>query len=166
MTSGKLLKSLDTGTIQNSSLFVVDETGTSGTLKSVSASDLSSLLNENLEQDIIDSLGDQLSFSTGMTEWADGLTNEEINRFELQAGETLVVERLEFKQKGGGSSEDASIRVFDETGSTSIGSQELGGVSKDIGSSGEGNIVTIEISNGTGGPIIASVAFVGRIEGA
>ena len=109
---------------------------------------------------------ERISFSTGMTEWADGLTNEEINRFELQAGETLVVERLEFKQKGGGSSEDASVRVFDETGSTIIGSQELGGVSKDIGSSGEGNIVTIEISNGTGGPIIASVAFVGRIEGA
>lgn len=164
MTSGKLLKSLDSGTVQSSSLFVVDETGNSGILKSVSASELSTLLNQNIEQEAIDSLGDQLSFSTGMTEWEDGLTDEEINRFKLQTGETFVVERLEFQQKGGGTSSDASVRIFDETSSTSIGSQDLGGVSKDIGSSGSGNTVTVEISNNTGGSITASVTVVGRVE--
>lgn len=108
----------------------------------------------------------KISFSTGMTEWADGLSNEEINRFVLQTGETLVVERLEFRQKGGGTSSSASVRVYDSTAASSIGSQDLGGTSKDVGSSGEANTVTVDISNSTGAAITASVTVVGRITGA
>jgi len=54
------------------------------------------------------------SFVTGMTEWADGLSNEEIERMVLQSGESLIIDRIEVRQKGGGSSTSFSSRVGEE----------------------------------------------------
>jgi len=109
---------------------------------------------------------DRLSFSTGMTEWADGLSNEEINRLVLQSGESLVVERVEFRQKGGGSSSSASVRVRDTTAATTYGSQNLGGTTKDAGETATGNTIQVQLSNSTGGAITATIIVVGRIKGA
>jgi len=106
------------------------------------------------------------NMSEGHTEWADGLTDEEIFRIPLQSGETLHVERLGFYQKGGGSSADASIEVYDLTASSSIASQTLGGETKDAGSSGTGNTVIVRMDQATGGPIEATTMFHYRIEGA
>ena len=106
------------------------------------------------------------SLSTGMTEWADGLSNAEIERIQLQSGETLHVERVEFQQKGGGSSASASVRVRDETGAFDISNVDLGSVSKDDGQSQSGNLVTVAVSNSTGGLIVGSVKVHYRIEGA
>lgn len=108
--------------------------------------------------------GEKLSFITGMTEWADGLSNEEINRLVLQSGESLVVERVEFRQKGGGSSSSASVRVRDTTASTTYGSQNLGGTTKDAGETATGNTVQVQLSNSTGSAITASVIITGRIK--
>jgi len=110
-------------------------------------------------------LGERFSFSTGMTEWADGLSNEEINRLVLQSGESLVVERVEFRQKGGGTSSSASVRVRDTTAGTTYGSQDLGGTTKDTGETNTGNTVQIQLSNNTGSSITASVTVIGRIKG-
>lgn len=106
------------------------------------------------------------SFNPGMTQWADGLSNEEIGRIQLQSGEILQVERLEFRQKGGGSSSSASVNVYDSTASSEIVSQNLGGTSKDGGSSGTGNLVVIRLNNSTGGGIEAVPIVHYRIKGA
>lgn len=109
---------------------------------------------------------DKFSFSTGMTEWADGLNNEEINRLILQSGESLVVERIEFRQKGGGTSSNASVRVQDTTAATTYGNQTLGGTTKDAGETATGNTIQVQLSNSTGGAITAAVTVIGRIKGA
>jgi hypothetical protein len=108
---------------------------------------------------------DAFSYSPGMTEFEDGLSNEEIDRIVLQSGETLVVERIEFRQKGGGSSTSASIDVRDTTAATTVGSQNLGGTTKDPGSSGSGNTVIVRANNSTGSLINAAPRVQGYIVG-
>lgn len=109
-------------------------------------------------------LPEPYSYSTGMTQWADGLSNEEVDRFALQSGESLIVERIEFRQKGGGSSTSASVRVRDTGAGATIGSQDLGGTTKDPGSASSGP-VTVQVTNSTGGSIDASIRVTGYIEG-
>lgn len=109
---------------------------------------------------------DTFCYDPGHTNWSDGLSNEEINRIVLQSGETLVVERIEFRQKGGGSSSSASIDVRDTSAGTTIGSQNLGGTTKDPGSSGTGNTVIVRVNNSTGSGIDAAPRVEGYITGA
>jgi len=118
------------------------------------------------KQYVDDNTGESFSFVTGMTEWADGLSNVEIERLVLQTGETLVVDRIEVRQKGGGTSSNFSVRVQDVTAGSTVGSQDLGGTTKDPGSTGTGNTALIEISNSTGSTVNASVKVIGRITGA
>lgn len=109
--------------------------------------------------------GDPVSFTPGMTQYQPGLSSVEIGRTVLQSGESLVVERIEFRQKGGGSSTNASIDVYDATAATAIGSQTLGGTTKDAGTSGTGNTILFRLSNNTGSAIDAAPQISGRIEG-
>jgi hypothetical protein len=109
---------------------------------------------------------DAFSYDPGHTNWSDGLSNEEINRIVLQSGETLAVERIEFRQKTGGSSSSASIDVRDTSAGTTIGSQNLGGTTKDPGSSGTGNTVIVRVNNSTGSDIDAAPRVEGYITGA
>jgi hypothetical protein len=109
---------------------------------------------------------EQVAFETGHTAWASGLSNAEIHRLNLQSGETFVVERIEYRQKGGGSSSNASVDVYDSTAASVIGSQNLGGTTKDPGSSNSGNLILIRINNSTGSSINASVRVIGYIKGA
>lgn len=109
---------------------------------------------------------ERVSYDPGHTEWEDGLATEEIWQMRLQSGETFVVERIEFREKGGGSSTSAEIDVRDNSAGTVIGSQTLGGATKDPGSSGSGNEVLVRLTNSTGGPIQANPRVVGYITGA
>jgi len=109
---------------------------------------------------------EQVAFETGHTAWASGLSNAEIHRLNLQSGETFVVERIEYRQKGGGSSTNSSVDVFDNGSATVIGSQNLGGTTKDAGSSNSGSLILVRINNSTGGSVTGSVRVVGYIEGA
>lgn len=108
---------------------------------------------------------DPFVYDPGMTNWADGLSNEEINRIALQSGETLVVNRIEFRQKGGGSSASASIDVRDTGAGSTVGSANLGSTTKDPGSSGSGNTVIVRLNNSTGGAIKAAPRVEGWIAG-
>jgi hypothetical protein len=105
-----------------------------------------------------------IAFETGHTAWADGLSNVEIHRINLQSGETFEVERIEFRQKGGGSSSNASVDVYDNTAASVIDGQNLGGTTKNAGSSNSGNLILVRINNSTGGSINASVRVIGYIE--
>jgi len=109
---------------------------------------------------------DPFSYDPGMTEFEDGLSNEEINRIALQTGERLVIERIEFRQKGGGSSSNASIDVYDVTVGVTPASQTLGGTAKDTANTGTGGTVILRINNSTGSSITAAPRVQGYIRGA
>jgi len=111
-------------------------------------------------------LPEQVAFETGHTAWASGLSNAEIHRLNLQSGETFVVERIEYRQKGGGSSTNSSVDVFDNGSATVIGSQNLGGTTKDAGISNSGSLILIRVTNSSGGTITGSIRVVGHISGA
>jgi hypothetical protein len=128
-----------------------------------SITNVASVDNTNLDNV---SEGEKVTLASGMVQWADGLSNEEVDRIVLQTDETFVVERIEFRQKGGGTSASASVRVQDTTAASTVGSQTLGGTTKDPGSSGSANTVQVQLTNGTGGTINASYKIVGRITGA
>jgi hypothetical protein len=98
--------------------------------------------------------------------YADALSNEPVDRIVLQTGETLVVERIEFRKKDGTNTTSASVRVQDTTAATTIGSQNASGTTKDPGSSGTGNTVEVQISNSTGAAVNASVKVTARVTGA
>jgi len=164
MVSSSLLKDLPTDTADADTLIPID-INQDGVLGKAELQNIDvGLLNDDGTYSTDTS--EKFSFSTGMTEWADGLSNEEINRLVLQSGESLVVERVEFRQKGGGSSSSASVRVRDTTAGTTYGSQDLGGTTKDAGETATGNTVQVQLSNSTGGAITASATIVGRIKGA
>jgi len=146
---------------------IVLSDGSSGVLNKTALQDVDvGLFNDDGTYTTSSSDNDRLSFSTGMTDWSDGLSNEEINRFVLQSGESLIIERLEFRQKGGGSSSNASVRVRDTDEGSTYGSQTLGGITKDAGETATGNTIQVQVSNNSGNTITASAIVVGRIIGA
>lgn len=107
---------------------------------------------------------DRFNFSQSHTLWEDGLSNEEIFRYSLDTGESFHLDRVEFRQKGGGSSADASLDVYDETNATALDSTTLGSTSTGGGSSGDGNVVIIRVSNSTGAAIEANLTVSGTIQ--
>ncbi|UBF22179.1 hypothetical protein HRTV-2_gp31 [Halorubrum virus HRTV-2] len=98
-------------------------------------------------------------FSVTHTSWASGLSQAEISRFNLNAGETLKVHRLELSLKGGGTNNSLSIDVYDETAGTVLASTDAGTpVSGDpIGTSGNGSSVIVRLTNSTGSNQNASI---------
>jgi len=108
---------------------------------------------------------DPFVYDPGMTEFEAGLSDEEINRIVLQSGESLEVERIEFRQKGGGSSSSVSVDVRDVDRSSTVGSQTLGGTTKDPGEAGPGSTVLIRVTNSTGSSITAAPRVQGYITG-
>jgi len=129
----------------------------------------SGVLNKTALQDVPMSLftndEDYFSYSSGHKNFSTGISNQEENRIVLQANEQLVVERLEFRQQGGGSSSSASVRIQDIDAASTLANQQLGGTTKDAGTSNSGNTVEIQVSNSTGSTVTGSVTVVGRITG-
>ena len=109
---------------------------------------------------------DAFVYDPGMTEFEDGLSDESINRLELLSNESLVIERIEFRQKGGGSSSSASIAVFDANNGNTMVAQNLGGTTKDSGISGVNSTIVITVTNSTGSTITAAPRVQGYIRGA
>ena len=112
---------------------------------------------EETDYDPEEDVSERGSFNASHTSWSDDLTDEEIGRIQLQSGEKLVIDRIEFRQKGGGSSSDATLEVYDDTDAMQIGVAELGETVVDAGESGTANLILIRLSNATGDTIDASV---------
>lgn len=104
------------------------------------------------------------SYDPGMNPWKTG-TKTEINRIALAPAEKLVVERVEFRQDGGGSNSSADIAVSDVSQGAIIGSANLGATTKNPGSSSEGATLIVRVSNSTGGTITAAPRVQGYITG-
>jgi len=144
-----------------------DADGIGNSLSNVGFSEIKT--GEGIEGDGSDGIQakEQVTLGGGhFVNYADGLSNEALDRIVLQSGETLEVERIEFRKKDGTNTTSASVRVQDTTASTTIGSQNASGTTKDAGSSGSGNTVEVQVTNSTGSAINASVKVVCRITGA
>jgi len=96
------------------------------------------------------------SYDPGMTDFADGLVDREVNRIALQPGEGLVVERIEFRNQGGATAAAASVTVRDATAGEDIGGASLGETTKGPGGSNTGSTVLVQVTNQTGNAITAA----------
>jgi len=105
------------------------------------------------------------SYDPGMTDFADGLSGEEVNRLVLQSNETLVVERVEFRRKGGTKDPAAVVNVRDATAGETIGTATLGETIKEPGTSNTGSTVLVQLTNQTGNSITAAPRVQGFITG-
>lgn len=81
-----------------------------------------------------------------------GLSNAEIARFTLSEGESLEVWRLETVFKGGGTSSDFSVDIYDDSKGSVIASttSKVGGDDSPVGKSTGGATILVRVSNGTG----------------
>lgn len=163
VTIGSNFTASSTDTLTNKT---IDADGTGNSISNIGANETK--LGDGLEGDGSDNIktSEPFVYDSGITQWADALSNEEVNRIALQTGETLVVDRIEVRQKGGGSSASFSARVQDLTAASTVGSQTLGGTTKNPGSSGTANTVAVQVSNSTGGTINGAIRIIGRITGA
>lgn len=93
-------------------------------------------------------------------EYEDGLADEEIARFSLEADSVLEVWSLEVKLKGGGTNVDFSVDIYDVTNASVIASttdKAVGGADP-VGESGPGATIIVRVSNATGGPVEACLS--------
>jgi len=79
-----------------------------------------------------------VSLSVPVTKWASGISNEEIWRMELQAGESIEVNRLEVQPKGGGDVSGLSVDVYDVSSGTVIASTSDLTTGSPVGTSSDG----------------------------
>lgn len=91
-----------------------------------------------------------VAFEQGMTNYATGLSDEEIHRFALQAGETFVLTRIECQLKGGGSNASVSVNAYDSGAASQMDTVNAGSVSTTGATSGAGNTILVRINNSTG----------------
>lgn len=106
--------------------------------------------------------GSSGSISNVHTEYSNGLENEEIYRYKVDAGETFEVTSLRLAEKGGGQENtDFSIDIVDTSDGSIMASVNLN-ESKSINASGtEGEDVIFNITNDTGGTVTASFSIEG-----
>lgn len=108
---------------------------------------------------------EQVQYEPGVVNWAAGLSDAEIHRFDLAAGEVFRLRRVEVSLKGGGSAAGLSVDVYDAGAASVIDSASAGGgPSTTGGTSGAGNVVLVRLSNSTGSAQNASPVVRGVIE--
>lgn len=107
--------------------------------------------------------GEPVTLELGHGEIPDGITNEEIHRFQLQAGEVFTLARLELQIKGGGSPANVSLNVYDSTGASQIDTVNAGSVSVTGGTSGVASLILVRLTNTSGGDVIGTPIVRGTI---
>lgn len=100
---------------------------------------------------------DSSSASIPVTKWANGLSDEEIWRTELNAGESLELHRLEIQPKGGGDVTGLDVDVYDATTATVLASTTDVVTGSPVATSGDGSTILIRISNSSGSSQNASI---------
>jgi hypothetical protein len=106
------------------------------------------------------------SYDPGMQSVSNGTSNSEVNRIALQSGESLVVERLELREQGGGSiTIGVSLDVYNPTQSTVLGTVNVNNTKKNIGRSSTGDTLTMRLTNSTASAIDVAPRVQGYIIG-
>lgn len=94
-----------------------------------------------------------LGLPTHYIGYASDLSNEEISRFTLDAGDVLEVWALELQVKGGGSDSNVSLSIYDESAGAEVASIQAGSRNaadtSPIGTSTAGATVTVRLSTGS-----------------
>ncbi len=108
-------------------------------------------------------VGEAVSFEIGHGEILDGLSDDEFHRFQLQAGETFTLTRLELQLKGGGTNANVSVNVYDSTGASQMDSVTAGLVSVSGGISTAVALILVRVSNSSGGDVNATIIVHGYI---
>lgn len=110
-----------------------------------------------------ESHGEPFGVSLTHAEWEDALSNEEVYRCFIPSGMTLYLQRVEARQKSGGSSSFFELDVYDVTNATVLGSTTLGGASSGdpLASVAGGVTIIVRVSNSSGGPLTASLNVTG-----
>ena len=104
------------------------------------------------------------SYQPGMVNWQNELDYTEVQRVELPEGRRIVVDRVEFRQKGGGAStNDARLRVRDVSEDVVVHEEDLNSASSDVGESASGSVVVFEVYNFSGDVIDAAPTIDYRI---
>ena len=104
-----------------------------------------------------------VALSMGHGEIADGLTNEEIHRFQLQGGETFELLRVELQLKGGGTNANVSVNVYDSSGASQMDSVDAGSVSVTGGISTAAALILVRLNNSSGGDVNGTIIVHGKI---
>lgn len=101
-----------------------------------------------------------LGLPTHHINYEAGLTTEEIARFTLDAGQTLELWRLEVQLKGGGTTTDFSVDVYDATNGTVLAStsSKVTGGTDPLASSGDGATILVRVTNNTGNAQDATIS--------
>lgn len=102
--------------------------------------------------------------ASGMSTFSDGLSNAEIDRFSLAAGEVIEVYRLAAPLQGGGTEANFALEVYDATNTAVLESVTGGGLSATASpgaseTSGDGAEVIVRASNASGGVVTASPQY-------
>lgn len=107
--------------------------------------------------------GQPFSFVSQHTSYSNGLDTEPIYRTVMQSGDTLIIDRVEARLKGGGS-DTAYIDIYSNSQGGTIAQQSFGGTTFDPGSSDAGDTIQVRISNNTGSAVVGSITIQGRIK--
>lgn len=91
-------------------------------------------------------------------EYADGLTDAEIARWSLAAGESLEVTLLEVTHLGGGSSTNFAAELRDESDGSTLVSTTDSVRGSPAATSAAGADITLRVSNSTGGAVKATIS--------
>jgi len=106
------------------------------------------------------------SYDPGMQTLGGGVTREETNRIALQPKEELVIERLEFREQGGGSANSSiSLDVFNPAQSSVLGTVSLNNTKKNVGRSSAGATLAMRLTNSTQSTVDVSPRVQGYITG-
>lgn len=100
--------------------------------------------------------------------YASGLTNTEVARFTLAAGEQLEVWRLEAALQGGGTDSNVSVNIYDASDSTVLQSVTAGsrveGASGPLATSTTGATILVRVSTGSAAVDLCATGITNVVE--
>ena len=107
---------------------------------------------------------ERVSFESGIVEWEDALSTEEIYRTVLPAGKKFELNKVELQLKGGGTLATLKVDVYNVTLTAIMGTQvEAGSVIAPDVQSGLANTIIFRITNSSGSIQNANIIIRGKI---
>ena len=107
---------------------------------------------------------ERVSFESGIVEWEDALSTEEIYRTVLPAGKKFELNKVELQLKGGGTLATLKVDVYNVTLAAIMGTQvEAGSVIAPDVQSGLANTIIFRITNSSGSIQNANILIRGKI---
>lgn len=94
-----------------------------------------------------------IRYEPGHTLWTDGLTDVEVKRIVPPSGTAAHISAIAFRQKGGGSSANVSVDIYDAGAASELVQVTLGSADRTGYTAGTDNTVLLRISNSSGSDV-------------